>query len=300
MVKHLHKFLGGIKLPLLVEKYRPQKLEDVVGFNSTFEIGEDMPHLLLYGGAGTGKTTVAQIIIKMLNADSITLNASSERGIETVRQKISDFASTQSTNKNIKVVFLDEADHLTSEAQTALRNTMETYSYNTRFIMTCNYLSRIIDPIQSRCILVKFDNIPKNIIINRLKYICDNEGIPYELEAFSRIIDQTGSDMRSAINKVEELKSGVFVSKLKNEIRLAESIFNCIQKKDFNSARQQYLDASPDNEQFLRDLYNVILSSGNTTDFKKQSIIEICEAYKSLNTGSWPQIIIETLFIRLI
>lgn len=286
-------------MPLLVEKYRPSKIEDIVGFKPTFEIGEDMPHLLLYGGAGTGKTTLARIIINMLHADSITLNASSERGIEVVRQKISDFASTQSTNKNIKIVFLDEADHLTPDAQTALRNTMETYSYSTRFIMTANYVSRIIDPIQSRCILIKFDNIPKSTIIERLKYICDNEGIPYEMEAFSKIVDQTGSDMRSAINKIEELKSGVFVSKLKNETKLAKSIFEFIKKKDFNSARQAYLDTNPDNEQFLKDLNSVIFSSSESDSYKKQSIIEICEAYKSLGVGSWPQIIIEALFVKL-
>lgn len=286
-------------MPLLVEKYRPSRIEDVVGFKPTFEIGEDMPHLLLHGGAGTGKTTLARIIINMLHADSITLNASSERGIEVVRQKISDFASTQSTNKNIKIVFLDEADHLTPDAQTALRNTMETYSYNTRFIMTANYVSRIIDPIQSRCILVKFDNIPKSIIIERLKYICDHEGIPYEIDALKSIVDQTGSDMRSAINKIEELKSGVFVSKLKNEIKLAKSIFEYIKKKDFNLARQSYLDTNPDNEQFLKDLYSVIFLSSESDSYKKQSIIEICEAYKSLGVGSWPQIVIETLFIKL-
>jgi replication factor C small subunit len=284
---------------LLVEKYRPQKLEDVVGFKPTFEIGEDMPHLLLHGGAGTGKTTTARAIIKMLNADSITLNASSERGIEIVRQKISDFASTQSTNKNIKIVFLDEADHLTSDAQTALRNTMETYSYSTRFIMTANYISRIIEPLQSRCILVKFDNIPKPVIIERLKYICDSEGIPYELDALNKIVDQTGSDMRSAINKIEELKSGVFISKLSNEINLAKSIFECVKKKDFNSSRQLYLDANPDNEQFLKDLYEVIFTSDKSLEYKKLVILEICKAYKGLKAGSWPQIIIESMLVKL-
>lgn len=286
-------------MPLLVEKYRPQKLEDIVGFKPTFEIGEDMPHLLLYGGAGTGKTTTARAIIKMLNADSITLNASSERGIEIVRQKISDFASTQSTNKNIKIVFLDEADHLTPDAQTALRNTMETYSYSTRFIMTANYVSRIIEPLQSRCILVKFDNIPKPVIIERLKYICDSEGIPYELDALNKIVDQTGSDMRSAINKIEELKNGVFVSKLINEINLAKSIFECIKKKDFNSARQAYLDSDPDNEQFLKDLYEIVFTSDKSLDYKKFVILEICEAYKGLKVGSWPQIIIESMLVKL-
>ena len=186
-------------MTLLTEKYRPQTIEDMIGFKPTFAIDEDMPHLLLHGSAGTGKTTLAKIIIKMLGADSLILNASSDRGIDIVRQKVIDFASTQSTTGAIKIVFLDEADHLTNDAQTALRNTMEKYCKNTRFIFTANYVSKIIDPLQSRCILVKFDNIPKDAILNRLEYICKNENVPYEIDALKQIIEYTGNDIRSAI-----------------------------------------------------------------------------------------------------
>lgn len=287
-------------MPLLVEKYRPHDLESMVGFVPSFSIDEDMPHLLLSGGAGTGKTTLARIVIKMLQADSLILNASNERGIETIRQKVIDFASTRSTNNNIKIIFLDESDQLTTEAQTALRNTMETFSRNCRFILTANYINRIIEPIQSRCISIKFDNIPKEKIVERLQYICDTEKIPYEIDALNKIVERTGTDIRSAINKIEELKSGVLLSKLQNETAIAQKIFEYIKKKEFVNARQAYLDNNPENEQFLKDLHEIIFNSSETDDYKRTAILEICEAYKNLKVGSWPQIIIESMFIKMI
>ena len=286
-------------MPLLTERYRPQKLEDLVGFAPTFSIDEDIPHLLLHGIQGSGKTTLAKIIIRMLNADSITLNASTERGIDVIRQKVIDFASTQSTNKNIKVVFLDEADHLTNDAQTALRNTMETYSRNTRFILTANYLSRIIEPLQSRCISVKFDNLPKDAIIKRIEYICIQEKIPYEIEALNKIVDRTGSDMRSAINKIEEYKDGVLLSKLADETKLATTVFELIKKKDFVSARQLILNNHIDHEQFLRDLNDTIYNSTQSLEYKMNAICHIADSYKWIGTVAWRDILIEDLLVKL-
>jgi replication factor C small subunit len=191
-------------MPLLNEKYRPKVIEDIIGFEPTFSIDEDMPHLLFYGSAGTGKTTAAKAIVRMLNCDYIILNASEERGIQVVRDKIQVFAGTQSKDGNIKCVILDEADFLTQESQTALRNILESFSRNTRFILTCNYLQKIIDPIQSRCILIKFNDIKKEDVINRLEYICKTENIPYEKVALEKIVEYTGTDIRSSINKLEE------------------------------------------------------------------------------------------------
>lgn len=287
-------------MPLLVEKYRPKTLDEMVGFVPTFSIDEDMPHLLLAGGAGTGKTTLAKIIIRMLNAESIVLNASAERGIDTVRDKIKTFASTQSTNSGIKVVFLDEGDHLTPDAQTALRNTMETYSRNTRFIITCNYLQRIIDPIQSRCVLIKFDNIPKSAIINRLRYICNQENIPYEEAALAKIVEYTNSDIRSAINKIEENKSGVTVAKITENTGVAKQVFNCISKNEFESARSIYLETKPEPEQFIKDLYGVIWSDSKNLEYNKKALLEIAETYKWIRQVAWPEILLEALIYKLI
>jgi replication factor C small subunit len=287
-------------MPLLTEKYRPQVIEDIIGFKPTFEIGDSMPHLLFHGSAGTGKTTAAKAIIRMLKCDYIILNASEERGIDVIRQKVITFASTQSKNGNIKIVILDEADFLTNESQTALRNILESFSRNTRFILTCNYLQKIINPIQSRCILVKFDNIKKEDVLKRLEYICKNENIPYEISALEKIIDQTGTDIRASINKIEQLKDGVLLSNIKNEIKLSEEIFVLLKQKNFITARQKYLDGHIEPEEFVKNLYTTIFNSSESIEYKQKAILILSEEYRWLSNVAWPQILIESLFIKII
>jgi len=287
-------------MPLLTEKYRPQVIEDIIGFKPTFEIGDSMPHLLFHGSAGTGKTTTAKAIIRMLKCDYIILNASEERGIDVIRQKVITFASTQSKNGNIKIVILDEADFLTNESQTALRNILESFSRNTRFILTCNYLQKIINPIQSRCILVKFDNIKKEDVLKRLEYICKNENIPYEISALEKIIDQTGTDIRASINKIEQLKDGVLLSNIKNEIKLSEEIFVLLKQKNFITARQKYLDGHIEPEEFVKNLYTTIFNSSESIEYKQKAILILSEEYRWLSNVAWPQILIESLFIKII
>ena len=285
---------------LLVEKYRPSKIEDVVGFpQDKISINEGLPHLLFYGPPGTGKTTLAKIIIRMLGADHIILNASDERGIDTIRDKVKVFASTKSTSGNIKIIFLDESDHLTPDAQTSLRNLMETYSSNCRFILTANYLNRIIDPLQSRCQMIEFNNIPQDAIVKRLQYICDQEKIPYELEALKKLAETNGSDIRKSVNKLEELRSGITLDKIVQESTVALDTFRYLALSDFNSARQTYLDAHMDNDQFLKDLYKVIMESSVPIDIKQATIHEIAEAYKFLNQVSWKEILIENALLNI-
>ena len=141
---------------LWVEKYRPDTLEGYVGNEHILQKvkiyieNEDVPHLLLYGQAGTGKTTLAKIITNQIDCDVMYINASDENSVDAVRDKIRGFASSMGFRK-WKVVILDESDYLTPNAQAALRNLMETFSKTTRFILTCNYVEKVIDPIQSRC-----------------------------------------------------------------------------------------------------------------------------------------------------
>ena len=147
---------GSQENTLWVEKFRPGTLDGYVGNEHIIDKVKlylksgDVPHLLFYGGAGTGKTTLAKIIANNVDADIMYINASDENNIDTVRTKIKSYASTVGF-KRWKIVILDEADYMTPNGQAALRNLMETFSKTTRFILTCNYVEKIIDPIQSRC-----------------------------------------------------------------------------------------------------------------------------------------------------
>ena len=193
---------------LWVERYRPSGLEGYVGNEHIIEKvkiyieNNDVPHLLLYGDAGTGKTTLAKIIVNAIDCDYLYINASDERGIDTLREKIRGFAASVGF-KTWKVVILDESDYLTRDAQAALRNLMETFSKSTRFILTCNYPEKVIDPIQSRC--QTFEIIPptKKDVAKRLNDILINEGIQFEMQDLAVIVNSGYPDIRRVINAAQ-------------------------------------------------------------------------------------------------
>src|SRR6056297_2859074 len=181
---------AGGRQEIWVEKYRPERLEDVVGHEAIVERldryveRDELPHLLFAGPAGTGKTASAVAIAKELYGDDwqdnfLELNASDQRGIDVVRDRIKDFARSSFGGHDYRVIFLDEADALTDDAQSALRRTMAQFSNNTRFILSCNYSSRIIDPIQSRCAVFRFSQLADDAVAARVRDIADNEGIEY-------------------------------------------------------------------------------------------------------------------------
>ena len=193
---------------LLVEKYRSKDLSEYVGnehIKKTIEqyLGQnDIQNLIFYGPAGTGKTTLAKLIVNNLNCDYLYINASDERGIETIRDKVSGFASTASF-KPLKVVILDEADFLTIQAQASLRNVIETFSRTTRFIMTCNYVERIIDPLQSRCQVLKVIPPSKGEVAAHIAGIMATEGTVYKMEDLKTIVNQYYPDLRKCLNTVQ-------------------------------------------------------------------------------------------------
>jgi len=193
---------------LWVEKYRPDTLEGYVGNEHILEKvkiyieNEDVPHLLLYGQAGTGKTTLAKIITNQIDCDVMYINASDENNVDTVRDKIRGFASSMGFRK-WKVIILDESDYLTPNAQAALRNLMETFSKTTRFILTCNYVEKIIDPIQSRCQTFGITPPSKKEVAMRLKDILDGEAVNYQMEDLVVLVNSGYPDIRRVLNAAQ-------------------------------------------------------------------------------------------------
>lgn len=193
---------------LFVEKYRPTRLEDYIGNDHLKEVignfieDGDIPHLLFYGKAGTGKTTLAKLITKSIECDLLSINASDENGIDVIRNKIKNFASTVGF-KSKKIIILDEADFLTYQAQATLRNLMETFSKHCRFILTCNYIERISDPIRSRC--QDFQIVPptKKDVAVQVANILNAENITYDIMDIVPIIDASYPDIRKIINTVQ-------------------------------------------------------------------------------------------------
>ena len=201
------------------EKYRPIKFEGMVGQQEILKRVKSLvqamniPHLLFAGPSGTGKSTLALIIVKELFGKSwrenyLELNASDERGIDVVRQKVKDFARTKSIGSvPFKVIFLDEADALTREAQQALRRTMENYTNTCRFIMSCNYSSRILDPIQSRCVIFRFKLLEKKAISEVIQKIGEKENLTLADGTFETLYEASEGDCRRAINLLQATAS---------------------------------------------------------------------------------------------
>ncbi len=197
-----------------IEKYRPQTLDDVYGQEEIVERlrsyieRDDLPHLLFAGPAGVGKTTSATAIARAIYGDDwrgnfLELNASDQRGIDVVRDRIKNFARSSFGGHDYRIIFLDEADSLTNDAQSALRRTMEQFSDNTRFILSCNYSSKIIDPIQSRCAVFRFSPLGDDAIADQTRDIAEAEGIELTDDGLDALVYAAGGDMRRAINSLQ-------------------------------------------------------------------------------------------------
>ena len=190
---------------LYVEKYRSKVLDEYVGNDTLKQViakyieQNDIQNLLLYGPPGTGKTTLAKLLINNINCDHLYINASDERGIETIREKVQGFASTASF-KPLKVIILDEADFITIQGQAALRNVIETYSMSTRFILTCNFIERIIDPLQSRCQVLKIVPPSKGEVAKHVVTVLEKENTEYDLDSIKTVVNQFYPDLRKILN----------------------------------------------------------------------------------------------------
>ena len=205
---------GAGREEIWLEQYRPERFSDIVGQESIVErlesyvARDDIPNMLFAGPAGVGKTTSAVTIAKELYGEGweehfLELNASDERGIDVVRDRIKSFARTSFGGVNYRIIFLDEADALTSDAQSALRRTMEQFSNNVRFILSCNYSSQIIDPIQSRCTVFRFSPLADEAVETQIRRIADDQGIELTEDGIEALVYVADGDMRAGINGLQ-------------------------------------------------------------------------------------------------
>ena len=271
---------------LWVEKYRPKDLSTYVGNEHLKEKvkvyleSEDVPHLLLFGKAGTGKTTLAKIVVNNIDCDYMYINASDENKVDDVRNKIKTFASSVGF-KSLKVIILDECDYLTPNAQAALRNLMETFSKHCRFILTCNYVERIIDPIQSRCQSYKVVPPSKKEVAQQMVNILKEENCTFELDDIALIVNAGYPDIRRVINSAQrqiidgKLKidtSSVIQNNYK--LQLLEMLSN---GSKLNDIRKLIADNSiSDYSELFRLLYDEVDNYGNGK--QAECIMNIAEA----------------------
>ena len=193
------------------EKYRPKDLKELALEDSTREMLEhyieqgEIPHLMFYGPAGSGKTTISMILIKKLASARLLLNASSDdRGIATVKTKVKQFAAAKTLNKKkLNIVLFDEADGLTPDSQLALKNTIETFHKNCRFIFTCNMIDKVIEPIKSRCVVVRFETPPVGTIIRHCSRILKKEKVAFKRKNLKTVVERYYPDVRSIVNNVQ-------------------------------------------------------------------------------------------------
>ena len=272
------------------EKYRPKSLDNIVLSDSTraifqhFKDKKDIPHLLFVSGAGTGKTSTAKIIVNdLLKCDYLYINASDENGIDTIRHKIIGFAQTKSFDGGIKVIILDEADSLSGDGARALRNVMEEYASNTRFILTANYKHRIIDPIQSRCQTISFEHNIKYVAKHCLN-ILSKEGVTIpsdQIDLLKSLIKTHFPDFRKILNELQKYSLSGTLQITNNLVsnEFLEAIYTKILEDDVVSLREYIIKNEntfqSDYHTLLKSFLNLIYLKSIASLSKKEAIIAI-------------------------
>ena len=307
-----------------IEKYRPQKLADIVGQDeiverlSCYVKSGNLPHLLFTGSAGVGKTTAAVTLAREFYKDSWQmnfreLNASDERGIDVVRNQIKQFARTTPLGgATFKILFLDEADALTTDAQAALRRTMESYAQTCRFILSCNYSSKIIDPIQSRCAIYRFKPLAPDAVKEEVRRIAGCEGLSITKAAMDAIIYIAQGDMRKAINA---LQGAAIISSAIDDTRVyaitstarpdeIEELIKLSLAADFDGAESllAYLlhDRGIAPNELINQCYRALIPMNMNRGLKVELIDHLGETDFRLSEGSNSDIQMEALIARFV
>lgn len=300
------------------EKYRPKKLDEVAGQNAiiknlqSYVRQRNLPHLIFSGPAGIGKTAAAIAMARELYgttwAENFTeLNASDERGIDVVRNKIKNFARTMPIGEaSFKIIFLDEADALTDAAQSALRRTMERYSGTCRFILSCNYSSKIIEPIQSRCSVYRFKSLSYDAIASRIKYIADKEGLKLSDGALQALNYVAMGDMRRAINALQS--AAVLSSEIKPEMiyeitatarpeEIKELIKKALEGKFFDAldTLEELMDKGISGDEILAQMHRLVINLDIPARKKVELMDRIGEADYRITEGANERIQLDAL-----
>jgi replication factor C small subunit len=267
---------------LWVEKYRPQTLAEYVGNETVKETiqqyldNNDIPHLLLHGKAGTGKTTLAKLIVNTIKCDSMIINASDENNVDTVRNKVKNFASSMGF-AGFKIIILDEFDYMTPNAQAILRNLMETFSKHCRFILTCNYHEKIIDPIKSRCQTFAITPPTKKDVAIQVTRILDAENIKYDLKNVADIISSYYPDIRRILNTCQ-------LQSAKGELKVDHQI---MVESNFQTKLVDLLKANDDKRNMFMNIRQAV-ADNRLNDYSEMysMLYDRVDEYASGNTAN--------------
>jgi DNA polymerase III delta prime subunit len=280
---------------LWVERYRPQTVEECIlpdRLKTTFQEyvnQREIPNLLLTGGAGVGKTTIAKAMCNEIGCDYMILNGSDENGVDTIRVKIKNYASSMSFTGGRKVVILDEADYLTPNAQAILRNAIEEFAVNCSFIFTCNFKSRIIEPLHSRCAVIDFRLVNgekakmASAFFKRITHILDTEKVEYDEKVIAELIKKHFPDFRRAINELQRYsqlgKIDVGILSQIGDISISQ-IVKHLKEKDFTSVRKWAATTDIDSTTFFRKLYDALYDIAKPQSIPQAVIIIADYQYK--------------------